>query len=69
MEKTEIVTVLTAMRENAWGLYMEEKKSHKTALRNRYYGEYSALDNAIRMLTDDAYAAKMAAIFCKEEQK
>lgn len=66
MEIPEIVVVLRAMMDNAQYIYNEEKQNHKIALRNRMAGEVRALESVILMLTDDAYAAKMAAIYCKE---
>ena len=61
MENT--IKTLDAMRDLAWDLHKAFKKDRKSSSANHYFGEYQALDHAIRMLSDPAYAKKMQGIF------
>ena len=58
-----IIKTLESMQELSWELYKSFRKNRKSSSANHYFGEWQALDHAIKMLRDPEYAQKMQNIF------
>lgn len=67
METAKIIEILKAMEDSKWYLYEMFERDGEPEKAQESYGEYIAIWTIRRMLENPEYAAKMRAIYFKED--
>ena len=69
MDKEKLLQLLQAMEENAFFLCKDSQRDRKSALKNKYSGEYFTLNTIRCAILDEDFFNKLFNIYCREDAK